>query len=101
MAPRTATFAAAAAAFLVATWRWSFLEFGTAVTPYTGKQNDGILSDIGVSAALPLGEKLLLAPNIRLEFAGAKYMQTYFGVTALQASRAIFPRFDAHGGLQG
>ena len=101
MTPRTATFAAAAAAFLVTTWRWSFLEFGTAVTKYTGKQNDGILSDIGVSAALPLGEKLLLAPNIRLEFADAKYMQTYFGVTALQASRAIFPRFDAHGGLQG
>lgn len=82
-----------------ATWRWSFLEFGAAVTKYTGKQNDGILSDIGVSAALPLGEKLLLVPNIRLGFADDKYMQTYFGVTALQASRSIFPRFDARGGL--
>ena len=82
-----------------ATYRWSFLELGTSVTKYTGKQNDGILSDFGVSAALPLGEKLLLIPNIRIGFADDKYMQTYFGINALQASRSIFPRFDAHGGL--
>ncbi len=82
-----------------ATYRWSFLELGGSVTKYTGKQNDGILSDIGVSAALPLGERLLLIPNIRVGFADDKYMQTYFGINALQASRSIFPRFDAHGGL--
>jgi outer membrane scaffolding protein for murein synthesis (MipA/OmpV family) len=82
-----------------ATWRWQFLEFGAAVTKYTGKQNDGILSDIGVSAALPIADKLLLIPNIRLGFADDKYMQTYFGVTGLQASRSIFPAFTASGGL--
>lgn len=82
-----------------ATYRWQFLEFGAAVTKYTGKQNDGILSDIGVSAALPVTAKLLIIPNIRLGFADDKYMQTYFGVTALQASRSIFPVFNARGGL--
>jgi outer membrane scaffolding protein for murein synthesis (MipA/OmpV family) len=82
-----------------ATYRWQFLEFGAAVTKYTGKQNDGILSDIGVSAALPLAKDLLVIPNIRLGFADDKYMQTYFGVTALQASRSLFPAFNATGGL--
>ncbi|MES2473461.1 MAG: MipA/OmpV family protein, partial [Pseudomonadota bacterium] len=82
-----------------ATYRWQFLEFGAAVTKYTGKQNDGILSDIGVSAALPLADKLLIIPSVRLGFADDKYMQTYFGVTALQASRSIFPAFTATGGL--
>ncbi len=82
-----------------ATYRWQFLEFGAAITKYTGKQNDGILSDIGVSAALPLAPDLLVIPNIRLGFADGKYMQTYFGVTPLQASRSIFPVFNAEGGL--
>ena len=82
-----------------ATYRWQFLEFGAAITKYTGKQNDGILSDIGVSAALPLARNLLVVPNIRLGFADGKYMQTYFGVTALQASRSLFPAFNATGGL--
>lgn len=82
-----------------ATYRWNFLEFGGAVTKYTGKQNDGILSDIGVSAALPVADKLLLIPNIRLGFADDKYMRTYFGVTPAQAAGSIFPVFNARGGL--
>ncbi len=82
-----------------ATYRWQFLEFGGAVTKYTGKQNDGILSDIGVSAALPVADKLLLIPNIRLGFADDKYMRTYFGVTPAQAAASIFPVFNAGGGL--
>lgn len=83
-----------------AAWRLGPVELNASATKFDGKQNDGLLATLGLSAPLPLGQKLMIIPSIRATWADDKYTQTYFGVTSLQASRSIFPRFDAHSGLQ-
>ena len=83
-----------------AAWRLGPVEFNASATKFNGKQNDGILATFGLSSPMPLGRKLVLIPSIRATWADEKYTQTYFGVSTLQASRSIFPRFDAHSGIQ-
>lgn len=84
----------------LAAWRVGPVELNVSATKFTGKQNDGVLATMGLSAPLPLGRKLIMIPSIRATWADDKYTQTYFGVTPLQASRSLFPRFDAHSGLK-
>lgn len=83
-----------------AAWRLGFIELNASAIKYLGEQNDGILASLGASAPLPLGRKLLFIPGVRASWADDKYMQTFFGVTPLQASRSIFPAFNARSGLQ-
>ena len=83
-----------------AAYRVGFIEFNAAAIKYLGEQNDGVLASLGASAPVPLGRKLIFIPGIRASWADDKYMQTFFGVTPLQASRSIFPAFHARSGLQ-
>jgi outer membrane scaffolding protein for murein synthesis (MipA/OmpV family) len=83
-----------------AAYRVGFVDFNVSAVKYLGKQNDGVLAGFGVSAPLPLGKKLVFIPGIRASWADDKYMQTFFGVTPLQASRSIFPQFTARAGIQ-
>ena len=81
-------------------YRMGIFNFQASATKFIGKQNDGMVASFGVSAPIPLGKKLIVIPSIRASWADTKYMQTFFGVSALQASRSIFPRFDARAGFQ-
>ena len=81
-------------------YRLGFVELNASAVKYLGAQNDGVLATLGASAPLPLGKKLLFIPGVRASWADDKYMQTFFGVTPLQASRSIFPAFSARSGLQ-
>jgi outer membrane scaffolding protein for murein synthesis (MipA/OmpV family) len=83
-----------------ASYRLGIFDFSASATKFLGDQNDGVLASFGISAPMPLSKKLIIIPSIRASWADDKYMQTYFGVSALQASRSIFPRFDAHAGFQ-
>ena len=83
-----------------AAYRVGFIEFNASAIKYLGEQNDGVLASFGASAPVPLGRKLLFIPGVRASWADDKYMQTFFGVTPLQASRSIFPAFNARSGIQ-
>jgi outer membrane scaffolding protein for murein synthesis (MipA/OmpV family) len=69
-------------------------------TKYLGSQNSGILVNLGASAPLALTKRLIFRPHIAATWADDNYMQTLFGVSPLQASRSIFPRFSAGSGLK-
>jgi outer membrane protein len=62
--------------------------------------NHGVTANLGLSAPLPLGKKLILMPHVRATWADGQYMQTYFGVTPAQAGASIFPRFNAGSGFK-
>lgn len=81
-------------------YRLGIFDFNASVTKFIGEQNDGVLASLGVSTPMPLGKKLIVIPSLRASWADDKYMQTFFGVSALQASRSAFPRFDARAGFQ-
>ena len=61
---------------------------------------DGVLASFGVSAPLPLTKRLILMPHIRASWASTDTMQTYFGVTPVQAAASMFPAFNAGSGLR-
>jgi len=83
-----------------ASYRLAFVNFSASATKFFGKQNDGVLATFGASAPVPLGRNLVFIPSIRASWADDKYMQTFFGVSPLQASRSIFSAFTARSGLQ-
>ncbi len=83
-----------------AAWQIGPVELNTQVTKFTGAQNDGIVARAGLSLPLPLGRSMMLVPGISAGWADGDHMQTFFGVTPLQASRSIFPQFAAASGFQ-
>ena len=74
--------------------------FELSATKFTGSQNDGVLASLGVSAPLPLTKRLIVMPHVRASWASTDTMQTYFGVTPVQAAASIFPAFNAGSGLR-
>jgi len=83
-----------------ASWQVGPVELSTQVTKFTGAQNDGLVGRAGMSLPMPFGRSVMLVSAISIGWADGNYMQTFFGVTPQQASRSIFPRFDAKAGLQ-
>lgn len=81
-------------------WQVGPLEVSGTVTKFTGSQNDGLVARASLSMPLPVGPTLILIPSVSTGWADERYAQTFFGVTAAQASRSIFPRFDAKAGFQ-
>ena len=72
----------------------------TSAIKYFGPDNKGLLFNLGASAPLTLTNRLILRPHIRATWADDNYMGANFGVTALQASQSIFPKFIAGAGLE-
>jgi len=83
-----------------ASQRLGFVNFDIAATKFTGANNKGAEVNFGASMPLPLGRKLIVSPHVRATWTNDTYMQTYFGVTPLQASRSIFPAFNAGAGVK-
>jgi outer membrane protein len=83
-----------------ASTRISLVNLDVSAVKYTGRQNHGVVVNLGASLPLPLGKKLLLMPHVRATWANDNYMQTYFGVTPVQSAASIFPRFNAGGGFK-
>ena len=83
-----------------ASWQLGLVELSAQLTKFTGAQNDGIVGRVGLSLPLSAGSAIMIVPNVSIGWADDKYMQTFFGVTPLQASRSSFARFDAGSGFQ-
>ena len=81
-------------------WQVGPVQITAQVTRFAGAQNDGLLGRAGFSMPMPLGQSLFLIPSISLGWADDKYMQTFFSVTPLQASRSKLTQFNAASGFQ-
>ena len=83
-----------------ASQKLAFVNFDIAATKFMGANNKGVEMNFGASTPFPLGGKFIVVPHVRATWANDSYMQTYFGVTPLQASRSIFPAFSAGAGIK-
>ena len=72
----------------------------TSAVKYIGPQNKGIVVNFSASAPLALNKHFIVRPHFGVTWADDNYMQTFFGVTPLQASQSIFRQFDANAGLE-
>ena len=76
------------------------VDMSVAVTKFVGDDNDGVVVDLGLKTPIKLTDKLMLFPHMGATWANEDYMETFFGVTAAQASRTGFSRFDADAGFK-
>jgi outer membrane scaffolding protein for murein synthesis (MipA/OmpV family) len=83
-----------------ASYRLGLVNFDLSATKFTGRQNDGVVASAGAAMPLPLTKRLIVMPHVRASWANGNTMQTYFGVTAAQASASIFPPFNAGSGFR-
>lgn len=79
-------------------WQLGPIDISASVIKFMGKQNDGILGQTSLSMPLPLASGLVIIPNVSLSWADDNYMNAYFSVSALQASRSRFTQFAAGSG---
>jgi outer membrane scaffolding protein for murein synthesis (MipA/OmpV family) len=63
--------------------------------------HNGLLLDVGAYVPIPLfDEKLIIFTGPSITVANGKYMRSYFGVNAAQATATGFRSFTAHGGIK-
>ena len=72
----------------------------SSIVKYLGTQNKGILVNLGVSAPMALSKQFIFRPHAGVTWADGNFMQTFFGVSAVQASHSIFARYDTGAGLE-
>jgi outer membrane protein len=70
----------------------------TSAVKYLGAQNKGLVVNVSASARFSLTRQFIVRPHIGAAWADDNYMQTFFGVGPIQASRSVFPPFNAGSG---
>ena len=75
------------------------VKLSAAVTQFTGG-NHGLLVDVGASLPFKATGRLILKPHVNATWANGTYMQTFYGVTTVQAANSRFTRFNAGAGLK-
>jgi outer membrane scaffolding protein for murein synthesis (MipA/OmpV family) len=87
-----------ARAFVSYKWGPAYLDI--AATKFIGPQNKGVVVSLAAAAPLSLTKDLVIRPHIGTTWADDNYMQTFFGVTAVQSTASIFPQYSAGAGLE-
>lgn len=64
-----------------------------------GGGHGGILGDVGLSVNLPVTERLGFSIGGGAQFADSQYLESFYGVSAAQASRTGFSQHDAGSGF--
>ena len=62
--------------------------------------HDGVLVEASVGYGIPINASLRANLRAASTWASDNYMQTYFGISSVQASRSTRTPFDAHAGLK-
>lgn len=83
-----------------ASYKFGPVYIDSSVVKYVGPQNKGVQVNLGASAPILLAARLVVRPHVEATSADDNYMRTFFGVSPLQASRSIFPLFNAGAGLE-
>jgi MipA family protein len=72
----------------------------TSAVKYLGAQNKGIVVNVSASAPFSLTKQFIVRPHIGTTWDNDNYMQTFFGISPIQASRSIVPQFNTGSGLE-
>jgi outer membrane protein len=65
-----------------------------------GVNHRGVTESVGLSYSRIFAERWVLGASATLDFANADYMQSYFGVDAVQAEKSDFKLYTPKGGLR-
>ena len=73
--------------------------FSVLKTP-SGKGHGGLIADFGTSLPCPITDKWMAGVGVSAQYADEKYMQSYFGVTPLQAANTKFIAYKPKAGIK-
>lgn len=62
--------------------------------------SDGLLAEAGIEVQQPISNSVILGAEAVATFADDNYMESYFGVSALQSARSGHARYNAEAGLK-
>jgi outer membrane scaffolding protein for murein synthesis (MipA/OmpV family) len=88
-----------------AAYNLGLLEFNGSVTKFVSGNNgaganNGTLVNLGIARLIKLTSQFTVTPHIGTAWANHNYMQTFFGITPVQATNSSFSRFAAHSGFK-
>jgi len=83
-----------------ASYKLGSVYLDAAAVKYLGPQNKGIQVNFGASAPLALSKHFIVRPHIGASWADDNTMQSFFGISPMQASRSAFAQFHAGTGLE-
>lgn len=90
----------AAGARAFASYDFPQFTLGASLVQYLGQENDGLLADVSLSRTFTLKEILRMTPSVELTWADNRYMDTFYGVSELQATRSRYGRFQTRAGFK-
>lgn len=71
-----------------------------AITKYTAAGNDGMVMNFGVALPLKLTDATMVTAGLSANWANQNYMQTYFGVTSIQAINSAYAQYTPNAGIK-
>lgn len=80
-------------------YQLGMVELSGSMTKYEGSQNDGLRARFGAAVPLHLTRAFMVKPHVEAQWANDSYMQTFFGVSAQQATTSQFAQYSAKSGL--
>lgn len=79
-------------------YEWGPMEFYASVDKTFGG-SDGLQAQVGANVSHHV-DRFMLSAGVSATFADDNYMETYFGVTAIQSARSGLPQYEASAGLK-
>lgn len=83
-----------------ASYRLGIVDVSASVTKYTGGNNNGVVSDVGIAMPYRLTNELTVTPHTGLTWGNRDYMQTFFGVTSAQSANSGFAKYSVGAGIK-
>lgn len=73
---------------------------GSTLTKFLAEGNSGLLVDTSIAVPWRIDDRLMLMGRIFATWADATYMQTFFGVNAIQSVNSAYAPFNATSGIK-
>ncbi|SJZ39373.1 Outer membrane scaffolding protein for murein synthesis, MipA/OmpV family [Enhydrobacter aerosaccus] len=83
-----------------ADYRLGPVVLNAAVKKLTANGNDGVVLNFGMALPYKLTESTMVRASVSADWANQSYMQTHFGVTAVQAANSGYAQYNAGAGIQ-
>lgn len=83
-----------------ADYKFGPVVFNAALTKLTASGNDGVLLNFGLALPYKLTESTMVRASVSADWANQSYMQTHFGVTAMQSANSGYAQYSAGAGIQ-
>ena len=81
-------------------YKFDLVNLTSSITKFDGSENKGLLANFGADIPFKLTDRLMVVTHVGATWADKSYMETYFGVTPVQAADSAFKEYTAGSGVK-